>query len=151
MPEFKGLKRLPGYLILFLQAQAKEFYSCTQPITSGWIRSKNSSVQIIHLTAIQLLFQLMTLLENQVSDGSLWINTHAILYFRLCFFIFCTFIPADLLALCFSQMIYALSEETCRLAAAWWRTVMITAISGLSRLLFEFLTQRKSKGCSMPE
>lgn len=55
MSEFKGQKRLPGYLTLFLQEQAKEFYSCTKPITSGWIRSKHCSAQIVRLTPIWFL------------------------------------------------------------------------------------------------
>lgn len=53
--KFKGQKRLPGYQILFLQEQAKEFYFCTKLITSGLIRSKCCSAQIIHLTCIQFL------------------------------------------------------------------------------------------------
>lgn len=55
MPELKGQKRLSGYLIFFQQEQAKEFYSCTKPITSGWIKSKHFSAQIICLTSIWFL------------------------------------------------------------------------------------------------
>lgn len=131
--KLKRQKRLPGYLILFLQEQAKEFCFCTKPVTCGWIRSKCCSAQIIHLTSIQFLFWPMALKEKQVSNRSSWIpcrNVHAAFHFGILF-------PRN---------------DPC----SFWRDIqtgntIMMIITGLSHLLLDFLTQSRSKDCSMSD
>lgn len=155
MPEFKDQKRLPGYLIQLLQKQTKEFYSYTKPITCGWIGSKHCSAQIICLTSVWFLYfgqrPWWKIRCHMDHPGYLWRNIQAAFHFELNFFVFYTFIFADLAAFWFPKMIHALSEETRRLAAYSWRLMMMTASSGLSRLGLDFLTQRKSKDCRMAD
>lgn len=132
----KGIEKIAGYLILFLQEQAKEFYSCTKPVTFGWIRSKWCSVQIIHLTSIWFLCsgQWPWWKSRCQIDHPEYLEEMYMLFFTLEFSL--------------RRMILALSEETSRLATQPWRVIMITE---LSYLLLDFLIQSRSKYCSMSD
>lgn len=81
MPETKGQKRLPGYLILFMQEQAKEFYSCTKPILAELSQSSN---HLSHIYMVSLVWPII-LMENQVSNASSWIPWIYMLFFTLDF------------------------------------------------------------------
>lgn len=148
MPELKGQKRLPGYLILFLQEQAKEFYSCTKPVTSGWIRSKLYAVQIICLTSIWFLC---------FGQWAWWkircqMDHHTLKKYTCCFSLWTSlFLSSTLLYRWLGSILFSQNDP-----CSFWRDIQTGSItvkraSGLSRLLLDFLTQRRSKDCSMAD